>query len=56
MTRRSMGEGDRAGKNDRDVREVILSLADGNSNWPIGLRVSVKFTGCPADQRSRARE
>jgi multidrug resistance efflux pump len=33
-----------------DVREVLLSLGAGGINWPIGLRVSVKFGNCPETQ------
>jgi len=50
MTRNTMASADRTAA-DRDVREVILSLAPGKVSWPAGLRVLVKFqAGCPAGQ------
>jgi multidrug resistance efflux pump len=52
LTRRAASNGNPTKKTDYDVREVILSMAEGKSNWPTGLRVSVKFAGCPADQSS----
>jgi HlyD family secretion protein len=52
--RRSMLSGDRA-EQGRDVREVILSLPGSKLNWPVGLRVSVKFGDCPADQGGATR-
>jgi multidrug resistance efflux pump len=55
MTRRRSGlSGDRA-EQGRDVREVILSLPGSKLNWPVGLRVSVKFGDCPADQGGATR-
>jgi multidrug resistance efflux pump len=47
MSRRTISSGDLPEKNDRDVREVMLSLIDDKEHWPIGLRVSVKLFGCP---------
>jgi hypothetical protein len=52
--RRPMLNGDRA-EQDRDVREVILSLPGSKLNWPVGLRVYVKFGDCPADQGGATR-
>jgi HlyD family secretion protein len=50
MTRRTMASADRT-TGDRDVREVVLSLAGGKIDWPAGLRVQIKFrAGCPAGQ------
>jgi multidrug resistance efflux pump len=51
MTRPTMSSGQPSEKSDRDVREVLLSLTKDASNWPIGLRVSVKFGSCPPNSR-----
>jgi multidrug resistance efflux pump len=50
MTRPTISSGDPAERRDRDAREVLLSLNEDTSNWPIGLRVSVKFGNCPPGQ------
>jgi multidrug resistance efflux pump len=49
MTRPTLPNG-RAGKGDRDVREVTLSLSERGLNWPLGLQASVKFAACPTDR------
>jgi multidrug resistance efflux pump len=46
MGRRTILSGDPAEKSDRDVREVLLSVEEGNVRWPIGLRVVVRFEAC----------
>lgn len=46
MGRRTVLSGDPAEKSDRDVREVLLSVEEGNVRWPIGLRVVVRFEAC----------
>jgi multidrug resistance efflux pump len=38
-----------ASGHERDVREVTLGPTNGSLNWPVGLRVSVKFKACPVD-------
>lgn len=52
MSRRTMFRpDDPARKDDRDVREVTLSLNESSLNWPAGLRVSVRFSACPGGAR-----
>ncbi len=34
---------------ERGVREVTLAYTNSSLNWPVGLRVTVKFKACPAD-------
>ncbi len=34
---------------EREVREVTLASATSSLNWPVGLRVTVKFKACRAD-------
>jgi multidrug resistance efflux pump len=34
---------------ERGVREVTLASTNNSLNWPLGLRVTVKFKVCPAD-------
>jgi HlyD family secretion protein len=55
MTRPTISSGDPAERRDRDAREVLLSLKEDTSNWPIGLRVSVKFGSCPPDRGDTGR-
>ena len=38
-----------APSHERGVREVTLASTNGSLNWPVGLRVTVKFKACPAD-------
>lgn len=43
---RAISNGPLPGRDDADVRMVKLTLTDANLNWPIGLRVSVRFQPC----------
>jgi len=36
-------------KDQRGIRAVTLASTQNCLNWPVGLRVTVKFKACPAD-------
>jgi HlyD family secretion protein len=38
-----------APSHERGVREVTLASTNNSLNWPVGLRVTVKFKACPVD-------
>jgi len=44
VTHRARLHADRA---ETGARDVLLSLRDSASNWPLGLSVMVKFVACP---------
>jgi HlyD family secretion protein len=46
LSHRTLLGGEAAEKSARDVREVVLAVDGRKSNWPIGLRVLVKFAAC----------
>jgi HlyD family secretion protein len=46
LSHRTIFAGDAADKSTRDVREVMLALDAKKPNWPIGLRMVVKFAAC----------
>jgi multidrug resistance efflux pump len=51
MGRRSVLSGDAAEKSDKDVREVLVAFsASEHRQWPLGLRVVVKFSRCKAEK------
>jgi multidrug resistance efflux pump len=55
MTRPTIARAGTAERSERDVRGVVLSLAEDKRDWPIGLRVSVKFASCPPDRGGASR-
>jgi len=55
MSPRNLFTEDRSTNSGGDVREVMLSLSAGASKFPIGLRVTVSFEGCPAVQVAPAK-
>jgi len=47
----AVGENPFASNASRQFRQVLLAIPDNQSPMPIGLRVSVQFSPCPAPQK-----
>ena len=52
---REKSTGGQGGKDEGEVRTVMLTLTDAKANWPIGLRVSIKFQPCSPEQNGAVR-
>ena len=55
MIQREKSNGAQGGKDEGEVRTVMLTLSDAKANWPVGLRVSIKFQPCSPEQKGATR-